>query len=91
MIGARFRVAWSAAELRSDPPAKRKALMDPSDEKQSLFTTNGTDPTIERAEPFKRLGCTFLTAVVVFLLVCSVIYFITGLSAIFLRFWETMR
>jgi hypothetical protein len=84
-------VAWSAVELRFDPPAKRKALMDPSDEKQPLFTTNGTDPTIEPHEPFKRLGCTFLTAVVVFLLVCSVIYFITGLSAILLRFWETMR
>lgn len=65
--------------------------MDPSDPKQPLFTTNGTDPSIERDEPFKRLGCTFLTAVVVLLLVCSVIYFITGLSAMFLRFWETMR
>jgi hypothetical protein len=84
-------VAWSAVEFRFDPPAIRKALMDPSDEKQPLFTTNGTDPTIEPHEPFKRLGCTFLTAVVVFLLVCSVIYFVTGLSAIFLRFWETMR
>jgi hypothetical protein len=65
--------------------------MDPSDSRQPLFTPDGVDPTIEPDEPFKRLGCTFLTAVVIFLLVCSLLYFITGLSAIFLRFWETMR
>jgi hypothetical protein len=65
--------------------------MEPSDEKQPLFTTNGTDPTVERDEPFKRIGCTILTALLVLLLLCSVIYFVTGVSAMVLRTWETMR
>jgi hypothetical protein len=65
--------------------------MDPSDEKQPLFTTNGTDPTIERDEPLKRIGCTILTGIVILLLVCSFIYFLTGVSAMVLRTWETLR
>jgi hypothetical protein len=65
--------------------------MEPSDEKQPLFTTTGTDPTVERDEPFNRIGCTILTALLVLLLLCSVIYFVTGVSAMVLRTWETMR
>jgi len=65
--------------------------MGPSDEKQPLFTTNGTDPTVEPNEPFKRIGCTILTTLVVLLLLCSIIYFVTGVSAMLLRTWEAMR
>jgi hypothetical protein len=65
--------------------------MEPSDDKQPLFTTNGTDPTVERDEPFKRIGCTILTALIVLLLLCSIIYFLTGVSAMVLRTWETLR
>lgn len=65
--------------------------MEPSDEKQPLFTTNGTDPTVERSEPFKQIGCTILTALVVLLLLCSIVYFLTGVSAMVLRTWEAMR
>lgn len=65
--------------------------MQPPDSKPSLFTTNGTDPQAERSEPFKRIGCTILTALVVMLLVFSVIYFITGVAAMGLEFWQSMR
>jgi hypothetical protein len=65
--------------------------MEPSDEKQPLFTTNGTDPSVERSEPFKRLGCTILTVLLVLFLVCALIYFLTGVSAMILRTWEAMR
>lgn len=65
--------------------------MEPSDEKQPLFTTNGTDPTIERDEPFKRFGCTVLTVILVLLLLFCLIYFVTGIFAMILRTWEAMR
>lgn len=65
--------------------------MEPSDSKVPLFTANGSDPDDERSEPFKRIGCTVLTALVVLILVLSVIYFVTGVAAMGLRFWETMR
>ena len=65
--------------------------MEPSESKIPLFTANGTDPAKERSEPFKRAGCTALTALVVLLLVICVIYFITGIAAMGLSFWQTMR
>lgn len=65
--------------------------MDPSDSNVPLFTTNGTDPSKERSEPFKRAGCTVLTVLVVMLLVFCVIYFITGIAAMGLQFWTSMR
>ncbi|MGA7669180.1 MAG: hypothetical protein WBW04_02080 [Nitrolancea sp.] len=65
--------------------------MEPSESKIPLFTANGTDPSEERSEPFKRAGCTALTALVVLLLVICVIYFITGIAAMGLSFWQTMR
>jgi hypothetical protein len=65
--------------------------MEPTDSKVPLFTANGTDPEVEKSEPFKRAGCTALTALVVLLLVFCVIYFITGVAAMGLTFWQTMR
>jgi|SwirhisoilCB1_FD_contig_21_38432213_length_482_multi_4_in_0_out_0_2 hypothetical protein len=65
--------------------------MQPPDSKPPLFTTNGTDPEAERSEPFKRVGCTILTALVVLFLVISVVYFITGVTAMGFEFWQTMR
>jgi hypothetical protein len=64
---------------------------DRSDTKPPLFTANGSDPAAERSEPFKRIGCTVLTALVVLILVISVIYFITGLASMGVTFWQTMR
>ena len=63
----------------------------PSESKTPLFTANGSDPAAERSEPFKRAGCTVLTALVVLLLVICVIYFITGLASMGVTFWQTMR
>lgn len=65
--------------------------MEPSDSNVPLFTTNGTDPSEERSEPFKRAGCTVLTVLVVVFLVFCVIYFITGIAAMGLQFWTSMR
>ena len=39
------------------------------------------EPGGER-EPFKRIGCTALTIVVMILLACSVVYFLTGTAGI---------
>ncbi len=69
----------------------RKALMEPTDSKIPLFTTDGTDPVEEQSEPFKRVGCTILTALLVLFLVICVIYFITGIAAMGLNFWQAMR
>ncbi len=65
--------------------------MEPSDSKAPLFTPNGNEADQEQSEPFKRVGCTILTVLVVLLLVFCVIYFITGLAAMGLSFWQTMR
>jgi hypothetical protein len=65
--------------------------MEPPESKVPLFTTNGTDPEEERSEPFKRAGCTALTVLVVLVLVICVIYFITGIAAMGVSFWQTMR
>lgn len=52
-------------------------------------------PAVEQSpsgwdEPFKRVGCTLITILVVFFLLCSIVYFFTGLAAMFVHFWETM-
>lgn len=65
--------------------------MEPPESKVPLFTANGTDPSQERDEPFKRAGCTALTALVVLVLVICVVYFITGMAAMGLSFWQAMR
>lgn len=65
--------------------------MEPSDPKAPLFTPNGNNHDEEHSEPFKRVGCTILTVLVVLLLVFSVVYFITGLAAMGVSFWQTMR
>ena len=45
------------------------------------------EPAGER-EPFKRIGCTALTIVVLILLACSVVYFLTGTAGIVVRLWN---
>ncbi len=65
--------------------------MEPSESKLPLYTANGHDPEEEKSEPFKRAGCTALTVIVVLLLICTVIYFITGIAAMGLQFWTSMR
>lgn len=52
--------------------------------------TTTAPPPEESAERFKRIGCTALTVILMFMLFCSLIYFITGLSAMFVRFYQTM-
>lgn len=65
--------------------------MEPSDSKIPLFTTNETAPDKERSEPFKRAGCTVLTVFVVLFLVICIVYFVTGVAAMGVNFWQAMR
>ncbi len=65
--------------------------MEPSDSKIPLFTADGTDPDKEQSEPFKRAGCTALTVFVVLFLVICIVYFITGVAAMGVNFWQAMR
>lgn len=44
----------------------------------------------ERDEPFKRIGCTILTILIVLLLICSIVYFFSGLAAMIMQLYETI-